>query len=124
MVELALPKVPVPTTRKTFQRSRIPIDKAFLSRVVPGIVSNTPSLGVAAGPNDNLLAAFLTINRDLRQQNNATIAALASKTAPEMRWKDAFTQLGHTQVESRFADHRLRDCRAETSSPLHRDGVP
>ncbi|MBL8136570.1 MAG: M23 family metallopeptidase [Acidobacteria bacterium] len=88
---------------KVFQRSRIPIDTTFLSRVVPAIASNTPALAVKT---DDLLAAFLTINRDLRQQNNATIAALAAKTAPEMLWKEAFAQLGNTQVESRFADHR------------------
>lgn len=88
---------------KVFQRSRIPIDTNFLSRVVPAIASNTPALGVKT---DDLLAAFLTINRDLRQQNNAAIAALAAKTAPEMLWKEAFAQLGNTQVESRFADHR------------------
>ncbi len=91
---------------KTFQRSRIPIDPAFLSRVVPAIASNTPSLGLPASGGDDLLAAFLTINRELRQQNNATIAALAAKTAPEMLWQEAFAQLGNTQVESRFADHR------------------
>lgn len=88
---------------KVFQRSKIPIDNGFLSRVVPAIASNTPSLGLQT---DDLLAAFLTINRDLRQQNNATIAGLASKTAPAMLWTEAFAQLGNTQVESRFADHR------------------
>lgn len=88
---------------KVFQRSRIAIDTPFLSRVVPAIASNTPALGVKT---DDLLAAFLVINRELRQQNNATIAGLAAKTAPEMRWTEAFAQLGNTQVESRFADHR------------------
>ncbi|MEP7118149.1 MAG: M23 family metallopeptidase [Acidobacteriota bacterium] len=91
---------------KVFQRSRIPIDKAFLARVVPNIAANTPALGLVNNGNDDLLAAFLTINRDLRQQNNATITALAAKTAPEMRWTESFAQLGNTQVESRFADHR------------------
>ncbi len=91
---------------KTFQRSRIPIDKAFLARVVPAIASNTPALGLANNGNDDLLAGFLAINRDLRQQNNAAIAALAAKSAPELRWTEAFAQLGNTQVESRFADHR------------------
>ena len=37
---------------------------------------------------------------------NATIAGLAARSAPEMRWTEAFAQLGNTQVESRFADHR------------------
>ncbi len=88
---------------KVFQRSRIPIDDAFLGKVVPAILANTPELSVsAAAPVD----AFLTVNRDLRQKNNAAIAALAAKTAPEMRWTESFVQLGNTQVESRFADHR------------------
>ena len=91
---------------KTFQRSRIPLDKAFLARVVPAIASNTPALGLANNGTDDLLAGFLAINRDLRQQNNTAIAALAATTAPEMRWTEAFAQLGNTQVESRFADHR------------------
>jgi murein DD-endopeptidase MepM/ murein hydrolase activator NlpD len=91
---------------KRFQRSRIPIDRAFLDRVVPAIAANTPALGLTVNAGADLLPAFLTINRDLRQQNNQTIAALAGKTAPEMRWQEAFAQLGNTQVESRFADHR------------------
>lgn len=91
---------------KRFQRSRIPIDRPFLDRVVPAIASNTPSLGLTVNAGADLLPAFLTINRDLRQQNNQTIAALAAKTAPEMRWQESFAQLGNTQVESRFADHR------------------
>lgn len=88
---------------KVFQRSKIPIDDRFLGRVVPAIASNTPSLDAKT---DDLVAAFLAINRDLRRENNATLAALVSKTAPELRWTDAFAQLGNTQVESRFADHR------------------
>jgi murein DD-endopeptidase MepM/ murein hydrolase activator NlpD len=91
---------------KRFQRSRIPLDRAFLDRVVPAIASNTPSLGLTVNASADLLPAFLTINRDLRQQNNQTIAALAARTAPEMRWQESFAQLGNTQVESRFADHR------------------
>ncbi|MGD9905107.1 MAG: M23 family metallopeptidase [Vicinamibacterales bacterium] len=91
---------------KRFQRSTIPIDRGFLDKVVPAIAQNTPSLGLTVDAGADLLPAFLTINRDLRQQNNATIAALAAKTAPEMRWREAFSQLGNTQVESRFADHR------------------
>jgi murein DD-endopeptidase MepM/ murein hydrolase activator NlpD len=94
------------TFPKRFQRSRIPIDRGFLDRVVPAIAANTPSLGLAAGAGADRLEGFLVINRDLRQQNNQTIAALAAKTGPEMRWREAFAQLGNTQVESRFADHR------------------
>ena len=37
------------------------------------------------------------INRDLRRQNNATIAALAAKTSPKMLWKGLFKQLVNTR---------------------------
>jgi murein DD-endopeptidase MepM/ murein hydrolase activator NlpD len=90
---------------KPFARSRIEIDDRFLQRVVPAIAQNTPDLQVSTAPGD-LLASFLRINGELRRQNAETIAALAKKTAPEMMWKEPFQQLGSSQVESRFADHR------------------
>ncbi len=89
---------------KPFRRSRIEIDDRFLSKVVPNILDNTPSLKV--DDPSNLLTSFLTINRDLRKQNAQTIAALASKTAPEILWKGAFKQLMNSAVESSFADQR------------------
>jgi len=88
---------------KPFQKSSIPIDDAFLQRVVPAIAQNTPGAGI---DTNDLKAGFLTINNNLRRQNAQMIAALAVKTKPEMLWKEAFAQLGNTAVESRFADFR------------------
>jgi murein DD-endopeptidase MepM/ murein hydrolase activator NlpD len=88
---------------KPFARSRIQIDDRFLQRVVPAIAQNTP--GLEADTSD-VLQGFLTINGDLRRKNAETIAALAQKSAPEMMWKENFQQLGNSQVEARFADHR------------------
>ena len=88
---------------KSFANSQIKINERFLQRVIPAIVSRTPDLQV---PANNLLAAYLSINRDLRKSNNNTIAALAKKSAQEMLWTGPFQQLGNSQVESRFADHR------------------
>jgi murein DD-endopeptidase MepM/ murein hydrolase activator NlpD len=88
---------------KPFRRSRIEIDDRFLQRVVPAIASNTRDLQI---DTSDLLQAFLTINGDLRRRNAETIAALAQKTAPQMLWKDNFQQLGNSQVEAGFADHR------------------
>ena len=88
---------------KSFTNSQIKINERFLQRVIPAIVSRTPDLQV---PANNLLAAYLSINRDLRKSNNNTIAALAKKSAQEMLWTGPFQQLGNSQVESRFADHR------------------
>ena len=91
---------------KVFRRSRIEVPDTFLQRVVPAILENTPDFArEVADPND-LVAAFLKINGDLRRKNAVTIAALAGKSAPEMRWRGAFQQLGNSKVESAFADHR------------------
>ena len=89
---------------KTFRQSRIELNDAFLGRVVPAILQNSSELQVADPAN--LLASYLTINRDLRRINNETIAALAAETAPEILWQGAFKQLLNTAVEAGFADQR------------------
>jgi murein DD-endopeptidase MepM/ murein hydrolase activator NlpD len=88
---------------KPFAKSKIDIDDRFLQRVVPVIAQNTPAASIDTA---DLVKGFLTINRDLRRQNNQTIAELARKTRPEMLWRQAFSQLGNTAIESRFADYR------------------
>jgi murein DD-endopeptidase MepM/ murein hydrolase activator NlpD len=88
---------------KTFRHSRIPLDDAFLNRVVPAILEGSPQLKVSA---DDPLQAFLKINNDLRRMNNDTIAEQAKKTAPQMLWEGAFQPLGGSQIESSFADFR------------------
>ncbi len=90
-------------TPKPFAKSRIEINDAFLQRVVPAIAQNTPGGNINTG---DLVEGFLAINRDLRRQNNDTITKLAAKTRVEMMWRDAFSQLGNTSIQSRFADYR------------------
>lgn len=91
---------------KRFVDSRISVDQAFLDRVVPAIVAETPDLNIDTSSPEGLLAGYLTINGDLRRKNDAFIRSLAAQSRPEMLWSDAFAQLGNTQVESRFADRR------------------
>ncbi|HUE88638.1 MAG TPA: M23 family metallopeptidase [Vicinamibacterales bacterium] len=88
---------------RPFAKSRIEINDPFLQRVVPAIAQNTPGANI---DTSDLLKGFLTINRDLRRQNNQTIAELAPRTRPEMMWQEAFSQLSNTSIESRFADYR------------------
>src|SRR4029453_5043974 len=83
---------------KPFSKSRIELTDPFLQRVVPAIAAASPDEKIAT---DDLLAGFLTINGDLRQKNNAYVASLAPKSAPEMTFKDAFHQLGNSQVEAK-----------------------
>ncbi len=90
---------------KPFSRSRIAIDDRFLARVVPAIAGNVPDMQLSTAQPD-LLASFLKINGELRRANAQTIQALAMKTSPEMRWKDAFQPLGNASVEAKFADNR------------------
>jgi murein DD-endopeptidase MepM/ murein hydrolase activator NlpD len=91
------------TFPKPFARSRIQIDDRFLQRVVPAIAQQTPDMQI---DTSDVLQGFLKINGELRRKNGETIAALAQKSAPEMMWKENFQQLGNSQVEARFADHR------------------
>jgi len=88
---------------KPYRNSRIDIDERFLQRVVPAIASNVPDEQI---PTDDVLAGFLKINGDLRRKNNQYLRDLAKKTRPEMLFKDAFQQLGNSQVEAGFADSR------------------
>ncbi len=90
---------------KQFRKSTIPLDDAFLQKVVPSILQATPELAVK-DPAD-LLASYLVINRDLRQQNNATIRAIGrTKTAQEILWRGPFRQMVNSAVEAGFADDR------------------
>jgi Peptidase family M23 len=89
---------------KQFRKSRIELSDAFLARVVPAILENSTEFKVD-DPSD-ILASYLAINRDLRQENNATIAALAAQTSPTILWHGTFKQLINTAVEAGFADQR------------------
>jgi len=90
---------------KPMKRSRIPIDDAFIARTVPDIIANSPELKMA-GPSGDQLADFLKVNGELRRVNADQIAAFAKQTSPERLWREPFVQLGNSQVEAGFADHR------------------
>ena len=57
-------------------------------------------------PKDDLVTQYVRINADLRQENANYLLALAKKTQPHLLWQGSFRQLGNSQVESSFADHR------------------
>lgn len=93
---------------KPFKKSRIQLDDKFINRVVPEILEHAPELKIAAPTEGSpeMLQAFLKINGDLRKINADEIAALAAKTSPTRLWDGPFVQLGNSQVEASFADHR------------------
>jgi murein DD-endopeptidase MepM/ murein hydrolase activator NlpD len=91
---------------KVFRRSRIEVPDPFLSRVVPAILENSPDFAREVPDANDLVAGFLKINGELRRKNAETIASFAKDSAPEMLWQGVFQQLGGSQVEAGFADHR------------------
>jgi len=93
---------------KPFKKSRIPLDDGFIGRVVPEILEHSPQLKMTApsGTGKDLLPAFLTINGDLRKRNADEILALAATSSASRLWNGPFVQLGNSQVEASFADHR------------------
>ncbi len=88
---------------KPFRRSRIDVDDRFFSRVVPEILEHSPEVKASGG---DLLADFLAVNGGLRRLNAERITAVTAPTAATMLWKGPFAQLGNSQVEASFADHR------------------
>lgn len=88
---------------KPFKKSRIPVDDRFFEQTVPDILANSPEV---ANPPTDLLQAFLKVNGDLRRANAEKITQLTAATSPSLLFKGPFVQLGNSQVEASFADHR------------------
>ncbi|HVR30051.1 MAG TPA: M23 family metallopeptidase [Thermoanaerobaculia bacterium] len=85
------------------KQSRIELDDPFIERVVPAILDGTTEVK----PQGSTIDRFLAINGELRRKNNAAVAALAEKTAPELLWRgEVFHPFTNTAVQSAFADHR------------------
>jgi murein DD-endopeptidase MepM/ murein hydrolase activator NlpD len=82
---------------KKFRKRDLPIDDAFLNKVVNQIDPN--------GSGD-LLPRFLKINGEMRRENNKTLADLRFKTEEKFLWSQPFLQMANSKVESSFADVR------------------
>jgi murein DD-endopeptidase MepM/ murein hydrolase activator NlpD len=88
---------------KPFKKSRIEVDERLLTTVVPTILEGTTEIKPAGEP----IEKFVAVNSELRQKNNAKIAAFAKETAPGMLWGGAvFHAFRNTGVQSAFADYR------------------
>jgi murein DD-endopeptidase MepM/ murein hydrolase activator NlpD len=82
---------------KKFRSRDLPIDDAFLDKVVNQI---------DPGGSGDLLSRFLKINGEIRRKNNQTLADLRLKTADKFLWSGPFLPLTNAAVESAFADRR------------------
>ena len=88
---------------KPARQSRIPLDDAFINRVVPAILAGTTEVA----PTGSTIDQYVVINSVLRKLNAAKIASFAKDTSPELLWGGAvFHPFTNNAVESAFADRR------------------
>ncbi len=94
--------VAVDVKARRFKTDTIEIKDEFLQRKLPELL---PERAGTIAPGD-LIAAFLTVNRDKRKQAEEAKRALAAKTQPRPLWEGAFVQPRNTKVFSNFAETR------------------
>ena len=87
---------------RPLRRDTIPLNDAFLNKVVGPILSQTPELT----DKGDLLDNYLMINRDLRKANNDHLVELAKASQPKFLWTRPFQPMGSTKVMANFADRR------------------
>jgi len=80
----------------------IGVDDAFLQKVVPEIMSQSPQIR----DQGSLLDTYVEINSRLRSINHESIAEMSKASEGEFLWDGGFLQLSNSQVESLFADRR------------------
>jgi murein DD-endopeptidase MepM/ murein hydrolase activator NlpD len=87
---------------KPFKTDNVEVTDAFLGKVVPGILSQTPELK----DRGSLLDNYLAINGDLRQQDGQLLKSLAQKSSPAFLWAKPFFVMRNSKVMASFADRR------------------
>jgi hypothetical protein len=83
-----------------YRKSTIALTETFLQNKV------APLLGDTAARQGSPKEVFIAVNKRLRQDNEARIAAITSRATPAVLWQGAFVQLSNSKVEANFADLR------------------
>ncbi|MBI3029958.1 MAG: M23 family metallopeptidase [Candidatus Rokubacteria bacterium] len=86
---------------RKFPTDSVEIKEEFLQRKLPELLPERGSV-----PPDQLLEAFLVVNRDKRRQAEETKRAVSAKTQGKPLWQGAFLQPRNTKVFSNFAETR------------------
>jgi murein DD-endopeptidase MepM/ murein hydrolase activator NlpD len=87
---------------KRLKSDNINVTDAFIDRVVPEILSQTPELK----DSGNLLDNYLAINRDLRKKNSETLESLARKSKPDFLWSRPFLMMPNGKAMASFGERR------------------
>ena len=87
---------------KKFRSRDIPLEDAFIQKVVPEITSHTPDIRNEGDP----VQVFVKINSELRRRNHEAITKFAAQSGGAFLWNGPFLQLSNSKVEAFFADRR------------------
>jgi murein DD-endopeptidase MepM/ murein hydrolase activator NlpD len=87
---------------KPLKHDVIQLNDAFLQRVVPDIMRETPDLQDRGGPLQN----YLEINGELRRREGKELDALASRSANRFLWKEPFLAMPNAKITAAFAQRR------------------
>ncbi len=93
--------LPAELKPRRFPSGTVDLTEQFLSTKLPELL---PERGTIA--REQFVAAFLTVNRDLRKKAEDTKRQLATRTQPRPLWEGAFIQPRNTKVFSNFAESR------------------
>jgi hypothetical protein len=86
---------------KKFHTDTIGLTDAFMNRVVPPIMAQSPEMS----DEGNLLKNFLEINGRLREIDAHRLGEISQHTASSFLWKEPFLRLP-SKTEASFADYR------------------
>jgi murein DD-endopeptidase MepM/ murein hydrolase activator NlpD len=87
---------------KKFKEDTVELTDAFMGKVVPEIMDQTPDFH----DRGNLLDNYIAINTDLRAKDAAVIVNLARQSRPEILWSKPFLPIQNGKVMAGFADYR------------------
>ncbi|MBZ5499225.1 MAG: M23 family metallopeptidase [Acidobacteriia bacterium] len=87
---------------KKFKEDTVDLSDAFIGKVVPEIMAQTPEVQ----DRGDMLGNYLAINVDLRQKDAELLKDLAKKSRPELLWNKPFLSMKNGKVMAGFADYR------------------
>ncbi len=87
---------------KPIKVDTIQLTDAFLNKVVPEIMGETPGVR----DQGDLLKNFLEINGNLRQREAKELQDLAAKSSPSFLWSQPFLPMRNAKITAAFAQRR------------------
>ncbi|HLI56228.1 MAG TPA: M23 family metallopeptidase, partial [Actinomycetota bacterium] len=89
-------------TPRPIHTDTIQVTDAYMNKVVPPILSQSPEIS----DKGDLLQNYLEINRDLRKKEAEQLKQMAQKSEPRFLWTQAFLPMHNAKITAAFADRR------------------